>query len=376
MESAEIVSPAYGSGSLADVVPSALAALGVEGWSNVLGLPAARSYVVLLVDGLGWNLLRRHAAAAPYLSALADRSRSITVGVPSTTATSLTSVGTGLPPGAHGVVGFTSRIPGSGRLLDALRWDSKVDPFDYQPHATAFEVAVAAGVQVSVVSKRRFAKSGLTLAGQRGATYLGADAMGEKIAATATAAGAAGSLTYVYDADLDATGHRHGCESAEWYDQLTIEDSFARVLRARLPTATALVVVADHGMVDIPLVDRIDVDKERGLRRGVSLIGGEARLRHLYCAEEARDDVIVRWRDRLGDSALVVTRESAISDGWFGPVEPRVLPRLGDVIVASTGRVAVVLSEHFPHEAALLGLHGSVTADEMLVPLLVDPGGA
>ena len=142
----ELVRPAYGSGSLGDVVPSALAALGVDGWSNILGLPAATSYVVLLVDGLGWNLLRRHRSEAPYLSSLADRGRAITSGVPSTTATSLTSLGTALPPGAHGVVGFTSRIPGTNRLLDALRWDARVDPMEWQPHPTAFERAAGVGV--------------------------------------------------------------------------------------------------------------------------------------------------------------------------------------------------------------------------------------
>ena len=58
--------------------------------------------------------------------------------MPSTTATSLTSLGTGLPPGAHGLVGFTSRVPGTGKLLNALMWDKDVDPLEWQPHDTAF----------------------------------------------------------------------------------------------------------------------------------------------------------------------------------------------------------------------------------------------
>ncbi len=373
MAGQDVVSPRYGTGSLCDVVPSMLAALGHEGWTNALALPAASSYVVLLVDGLGWNLLRRFASSAPYLGDLADTGRSITSGVPSTTATSLTSVGTGLPPGTHGVVGFTSRIPGTNRLIDALRWDSRVDPLHYQPHETAFERAARAGIPVNVVSRRIFEGSGLTVAGQRGATFLGADLAGERISTTVRSAAEPGSVTYVYDGDLDSTGHRHGCESRAWRYQLATVDSLAATLRAALPHETALVVVADHGMVDVPNSGRVDVDTEPALQADLSLFGGEARFRHLYCEPAVVDAVAARWRARLGLSAIVVTRDEAIDLGWFGQVHDRVRPRLGDVMVASTGETAVVSSARFPHEAALVGLHGSVTADEMLVPLLVDP---
>lgn len=373
MVRADVVSPEYGSGSLGDVMPSALAAMGVEGWSNLLDLPSAASYVVLLVDGLGWNLLRRHGSEAPYLSSLAVHGRAITSGVPSTTATSLTSLGTGVPPGTHGVVGFTSRVPGTGRLLDALKWDSRVDPLQWQPHPTVFERAARAGVPVSVVSKRMFETSGLTRAGQRGASYRGADLLGEKISTTVSAAGVPGSLTYVYDADLDSTGHRHGCESWAWRYQLATVDGLVKTLRSALPSEAGLVIVADHGMVDIAMERRVDVDQETGLRRGVGLMGGEARFRHLYCESGAVGDVVARWRDRVGDSAIVLVRDDAIGRGWFGPVAPSVQPRLGDVIVASVGDMAVVASEQFRHETRLVGLHGSVSSDEMLVPLLVDP---
>jgi hypothetical protein len=372
-----VVLPQYGSASLADVLPSALAALGIEGWTNVLRLPSARSYVVLLVDGLGWNLLRDHGPDAPYLASLATQGRPITAGVPSTTATSLTGLGTGLPPGAHGVVGFTSRIPGTDRLLDALRWSSQVDPEEWQPHPTIFQRAADAGVAVTVVSRRAFESSGLTRAGQRGAAYVGADLAGERISAAARAAQVPGSLTYVYDSELDTTGHRHGCQSRPWRFQLTMVDGLARKLRSALPPDTALLVVADHGMVDIPREHRVDVDAEFDLRQGVSLVGGEARFRHLYCDPDRVPGVVTRWRDRLGECALVLPREEAVAAGWFGTVEERVLPRLGDVVVACVGDVAIVLTEQFGYESTLIGLHGSLSPDEMLIPLLCDlPEGA
>jgi Type I phosphodiesterase / nucleotide pyrophosphatase len=167
ISSAEAVVPHYFGGALSDVLPSALAAIDAPGWVNSFALPASPSYVVVLIDGLGWNQLTAHPDEAPYLSALAADTEPITCGVPSTTATSLTSLGTGLPPGQHGVVGFTSRIPGTNKLLDALRWDPSIDPTEWQVHETLFGRAAAAGVTTTTVSKRLFEGSGLTVSGSR-----------------------------------------------------------------------------------------------------------------------------------------------------------------------------------------------------------------
>ncbi len=366
--------PRYRAGSLGEVLPSAVAALGTEGWTNALDLPPMDSYVVFLVDALGANLLRRHADEAPYLSSLFDR-EPLTAGVPSTTATSLTSLGTGLPPGSHGVVGFTSRIPGTDRLLEALRWDSRVDPREWQRHETVFGRARASGVEPTVVSKRMFQGTGLTDVSQRGASYVGADTIGERISGAVRAATERQSLTYLYEGELDATGHRRGCKSWAWLHQLAMIDMFASRLREALPSHAGLVITGDHGMVDVELENRVDVDLEPELMVGVSLLGGEARFRHLYCDNGAVADVATHWAKRLGDNAVVVTRDQAIDEGWFGRVDAEVRPRLGDVMVASLGELAIVSSSRFPHEATLLGLHGSMTEDEMLVPLLVDAPG-
>lgn len=365
--------PAYGDRSLADVVPSVGRALGVplDGMPGGLDLPDAPSYVVFLVDGMGAELLARHGHAAPYLSSLFEGSATGTAGVPSTTATSLTSLGTGLTPGAHGLVGFTARIPGTDRLLNHLWWDKSVDPLEWQPHPTALGRLARAGVQVTAVNKRDFDGSGLTVASQRGATYVGADRVGERIAATVGASSAHPSLTYVYDSDLDWTGHKFGVASTQWLQQLAMVDAEAEQLREALPASTRLLVVADHGMVDSPRGSRVDVDEVDGLRDGVALLGGEARFRHLYCSAGAVDDVVATWRTVLGERATVLAREEAVGRGWFGAVAPGVLPRLGDVMVACHGDNAVVSSVDFAYEDTLVGLHGSLTSAEMVIPILV-----
>ncbi|CAN5201539.1 alkaline phosphatase family protein [soil metagenome] len=363
--------PAYGDRSLGDILPAVAYALGVDAGlpcSNI-GLPPAPAYVVFLVDGLGSELLRDHKEEAPFLHA--HLGESATVGVPSTTVTSLTSFGTALPPGRHGVVGFTTRIPGTDQLLNGLSWNNDVDPREWQSHPTAFDRLTTAGVRTTVVNKRAFQGSGLTVAGHRGADFVGADRVGERLAAVMTVSQERPSMTYMYDGDLDWTGHRYGVDSPQWEQQLAMIDAGAEHLREALPDAVRIVVVADHGMVDSPFEHRIDVDQDPALTDGVFLLGGEARFRHLYCRSGADADVQAAWQQVLGERAEVLTRDEAIGLGWFGPVDPHVRLRLGDVMVACREDFAVMSSVAFPYETQLVGLHGSLTSAEMLVPILV-----
>ena len=274
-------------------------------------------------------------------------------------------------PGTHGVVGFTTRIPGTDDLLNALLWSKSVDPVEWQPHQTAFARLAGAGVRTTVVNKRAFATSGLTVAGQRGAEFVGADRVGERMAAVLAASAGAPALTYMYEGDLDWTGHRYGVGSTSWRLELSMVDAAAEQLRETLPASTRVVVVADHGMVDSPDHHRLDVDQHPQLGEGVAVLGGEARFRHLYCRGGAVDEVAAAWRETLGGRAEVLTRDDALARGWFGPVAAEVRPRIGDVLVACRDDYSVMSTSAFPYETTLVGLHGSLTPAEMLIPVLV-----
>ena len=334
-------------------------------------------WVVLLVDGLGDELLADYAVEAPYLSSLRGVMPVLTAAVPSTTATSITSLGTGLVPGRHGVTGYTSRIPGTMRLLNALTWDGSVDPGSWQPHPSMFARIAAAGVEATVVSRGSFQGSGLTQVSQRGAAYVASDTPWERVDDVADVVAAAArsrrrSVTYTYESQLDHCGHQDGCRSDRWIEVLRAVDTDALALRAELPPGTALVVTGDHGMVDVPDDDRLDADNDADLRDGVVLLGGEARFRQLWTAGGATDVVAACWRERCGDRAWVLTRDEAEAAGWFGVVDDAVRPRIGDVLVASRGTFAVLASEQFSVETRMRGFHGSLTSAEMYVPLLVD----
>jgi Type I phosphodiesterase / nucleotide pyrophosphatase len=371
----EMVVPAYQSTTLGELMPSIGAHLAVPGCTeDAYGLPQSARYVVVLIDGLGWNLLRRGILAAPFFASLLGGAQPITSAVPSTTVTSLGSLGTGQPPGQHGLVGYTSRVPGTGEILNGLTWESDLAPTVYQSKPTFFERARDAGVAVTSVALARFQGTGLTEAALRGASFVPfSDESAEELRIALIAEAAVRgdrSVVYAYERELDHYGHVHGCSSADWLQQLARIDAMCERLRAALPPQVTVIITGDHGMVDIPAEQRILAEDDPALMAGVTALAGEARFRQLYVDQEPARRVADRWRGRLGERAWVRTRDEAIDEGWFAAIDDQLRERWGHVLVALRGDWAVMTSA-FPREYTLIGMHGSLTPAEMLVPLLV-----
>ncbi|MEU3656545.1 nucleotide pyrophosphatase/phosphodiesterase family protein [Streptomyces sp. NPDC032161] len=372
--------PEYGSGSLADLLPTLVAGQGVPGFTATIPelAPADRN-CVFLIDGLGWEQIKAHPDEAPFLHSLLPTSRGgtgrpVTAGFPATTATSLASVGTGRPPGEHGLPGYTVRDPDTGELMNQLRWQPWTPPAVWQPHPTVFALADAAGVRTAQVSAPAFERTPLTQVALSGGTFLGRLTGEERmdVAAERLAAGDR-SLVYTYYSEVDANGHRFGVGSDSWRGQLMHVDGLARRLAEQLPPRSALYITADHGMIDIPFDERsrIDFDEDWELRAGVALLGGEGRARHVYAVPGAENDVLAVWREVLGEQFWVASRDEAIEAGWFGPtIDERVHGRIGDVVAAAHDDVVITASVNEPHESAMVGMHGSMTPTEQLVPLL------
>jgi predicted AlkP superfamily pyrophosphatase or phosphodiesterase len=366
---------------LADVVPSVLTAMGVAGFDGPIPFPEGiAGACVLLVDGLGAELLDTYADDAPVLAAL--RGRTLQVGFPSTTVAGLAAVGTGCRSGEHGMVGLSFRLPGAD-VVNALGWRphptgrdlrEKVPPEQVQPMPTTFERAAAAGVAVSVVSGAQFTGSGLTRAVLRGGRYVGVHALGD-LAACVQSAVADGGFCYGYHSELDLLGHVYGPGSAAWRIQLRQVDRLVESIVEGLPPSGLLAVVADHGMVTVDASEVVDIDTCEPLLDGVLTIGGEPRARHVYVADGAADAVLAAWRETLGQRAWVVSRDEAISAGWFGErVSDDARFRIGDVVAAARGDAGMMRRTAEPRLSALIGQHGSLTAAEQRVPLLLAYG--
>ncbi len=366
--------PEYDGGSLASVLPSAAAALGVPGYWDLLGLgDGYRHVIVVLVDGLGLSSLREHADVAPFMTSASVRG--IHAATPTTTPTGLGSLGTGLAPGAHGLVGASFMVDGHQGLLHPLNWQDAPSPHVIQPEPTMLERLTDRGVRVTSISPRAYAHSGLTQAVLRGGTYRGADSVGERLGELLAAARDDGpALSYVYWPDLDRTGHGHGVESDHWRSELAHVDYIVERIAGACSTKDLLVVTADHGMVDVDSDRRIEIDAIAQLRRHVVNIGGEPRCRFIYTGAGREQEVAAEWSEVLGDYAWVMTRSEAISAGYFGSMEPTIADRIGGVIAWAKDTWSLTSASTDARVSRLRGQHGSLTAAEVEIPLITIAG--
>lgn len=369
-------------GSLCDVLPSAAALLGAPGAVDKLGLAdwiggtdQIDRVAVVLVDGLGWHLLAELAGSAPLLASVlagqAGRLTELSCTFPSTTPTSLVSLGTGAQPGEHGILGFTLNVPGTDRVINHILWRDDPPHGEWQPLPTWFGRLNKAGVSARAVLPAAFMGSGLTDSAYRGAEFRPTQPGDDKAQRVADELRAAPGLVYGYTSALDAAAHAFGVGSSRWHEAAARVDRLLTRLVEALPPTAALLVTADHGGFNVPPDARVDLDTDPRLAAGIRVVAGEPRVRYLHTEPGAAADVQAAWSEVLDGRAHVYSREQAVATGMFGPVSPAHLARIGDVVAVCTGDSAVLATGHEPPETArLIGFHGAATPAEMAIPLI------
>ena len=358
---------------LADILSSSLSAL--HGHSNPLDLGPVKRAAVLVVDGLGAHNLRGVSGHARWLSSRwASRGLSADAGFPSTTASALTTLTTGVEPGQHGIAGYTLRDPDSGVLINHLKsWRPHVDPDTWQRVPTLFERAHNDGIASLALGEPRFQGSDFTLATWRGAQFQGVNSLpAQGVALREFFDSHDSALAYLYWPALDRTGHSSGCGSLSWTHRLEELDQWVREIESLLHEDEGLIITADHGMVDIASEGKIFIDEGSPLLENVVAWGGEPRAVQLYATTpDAREDLASAWRETLGDAAWVMTRDEVIEGGLLGLVDPQVAQRLGDVVVACQGHSVVYRrAQAGATSMAMVGQHGSVSEIEREIPVI------
>lgn len=362
--------------SLADVLPSCRHS--VLGRDNRLGLAPIAKAVVLVVDGLGATALKARAGHSRWLAPRLDSRSTIAAGFPTTTAASLATITTGQAPGVHGLVGYTALDAEHDRIVNELSgWDDLLDPATWQRSRTVFEKATDDGLQSFVVGTEGYRNSGFTAAVLRGAEYRSGATIADRLdEARRTLDGAGRCIVYVYAAELDKAAHAHGWQSRRWTAELESLDSAVGKFASTLRKDEGLLVTADHGVLDVPESAHILFDTDPGLLDGIRFVAGEPRCLQLHVEPDAgethREALLERWRASEGSRSWVVSRSEAIQSGWFGPVvDPQVVPRIGDILIAARKGVAYYDSRVAPPNGrSMVGQHGSWSHDEVAVPLL------
>lgn len=357
---------------LKDVLPAALASLGFSDFISPLEIPRCDHVIVLLVDGLGEQLLVRNAPAAPILTSA--KSVALQTEFPSTTPVALASLGTGLPPGSHGFVGASFWLPQEDVLLAPLKWGSDPHPLAIYPEPTVFELASQNGVDVATIAKARYQNSGLTRSVLRGSRYIASDSdlalqVRDRIQHASTPA-----LTYVYLPELDRIGHIHGPETVPWIMELSRIDTLIGTMVDELDGGSRLVVTADHGMVHCPPDLSFDFDRIPNLSEGIRVIAGDPRARHIYTRRGASSaeilEAIERWRATLGSAFAILARDEILAKGLFSVDQSEVADRIGDFMAISISQ-SIIKSGIDPLASSLLGQHGALDSDEMAIPFRV-----
>ncbi|MEY2959476.1 MAG: hypothetical protein RLZZ01_2044 [Actinomycetota bacterium] len=365
------VLPDYAGPNVRSIVP---ALLGPVSWRGHLPtwmpacVEAAEQVVLLVLDGLGWEQLVERAHLAPTLTGMDGRA--ITTVAPSTTATALTSITTGLTPGEHGVVGY--RMVLSGEVVNTLRWaHDGADRRRSQPPADVQPFPAFIGRTVPVVSPAELCGTAFSEAHLRGSRPVGVRAASSLAVEIRRELLAGERFVYAYYAGVDRIAHERGF--GEFYDaELRTADRLVADVREVLPPDAVLLVTADHGQVH---VGGSIVTPSESLLSLVSSQSGEGRFRWLHARRGAVDELLAAAAEEFGSTAWVRTRDQILADGWFGPVvPPPVAARLGDVALVAREPV----SYHDPDDSGpfeLVCRHGSLTGAEMLVPLLAGGPG-
>jgi predicted AlkP superfamily pyrophosphatase or phosphodiesterase len=325
---------------------------------------------LILIDGMGQDAVDRYADQFLVFSQL-KLYKNLHTNFPSTTATSLSTLGTGVLPGIHGMLGYTVRVPRSdNRLLNALKWDERVDPVMWQKTPTLFERAINNSISVTHVAAKRYEGSGFTQAALRGAKYVGANGIDEMVSAVALALKPQPSFVYTYLNTLDSAGHSDGVGSDKWLTALQQVNDFILKVIESVPNQTRVWVTSDHGMVNS--TQQVVLGEDNKLLENVSLIGGEPRARHIYLTAGSEQESITQWREFFGNKANILSKPEAIASGLFGQVVSEdANDRMGDLIAIPNNDLIIIDPARVREESSMVGHHGGLTDIEVQIPLLL-----
>jgi hypothetical protein len=364
--------------------------------------------VVIVADGLGHLQLQREIAAgnAPNLGELVARAASgndhvryspITSVFPTTTVAALGSINSAVAPSAHGLLAYTLYLAEFDLVAEMIRWgplnrrgtfsDAEFGcvPETFFWAETMYARLQAAGVaRTFAVNPNYFTGTALTRMLHQSATYAGyvATSSIEPIVSRLLEDSDEPTYIYAYWPTVDTVAHIVGPLTREHGAEVAAFDLQIGRLLQRLPHRgdTLVLLTADHGHVDTaPEFGVAFADHPELLGMLRVLPAGERRVVYLHPKPGALPEVLGYARDRLAEVAPAMLRDDAVELGLFGPgaLSERAAVRIGEVLLFPRGNLQLITPLETVEGAppprpptAFRGLHGGLTAEEALVPLL------
>ena len=403
LDTGDFLLPDYGGGSILNL-PSSVChwlgapGLGAEPLRSAYLTPFARGYrrvILILVDALALHRLQRWMAdgTAPVWSRLAEQGQlaALTSITPSTTSAALTSLWSGRSPAEHGVAGYELWLKEYGIVANMIlhapiNYQNDVGslsragfkPEAYLPFPTLGTHLAAHGVRAYALQHRSITRSGLSQMFFKDVDVQGFTTIADlwiNLRHIVEQHPHERQYLWVYTGEVDHFSHFYHPDDERTAAEFGFfSQGFERLFLDRLSPAarkdTLVLLTADHGMVATRKDPVYDAANHPGLTSLLHLMPtGEHRLMYLFI-RPGQSEVVQRYFDQTWPGQFTfLDPAQAVSAGLFGPGQPhpRLLDRLGDSIVAARGQAYLWWADK---ENILVGRHGGLAAEEMLVPLL------
>ncbi|WP_083563698.1 alkaline phosphatase family protein [Boudabousia liubingyangii] len=329
--------------------------------SGELDLGHGDSLVLLMVDGLGYELISNYRAYARNLWSVIKDTQPMVTSMPSTTAAAISSTLLGAKPAQSNMVGY--QVYYRNKLFNLLNFlNAPVDPGEYQPLPSIFSKLQESGIPARAFLPAKYHRPGLTTAAMKSAELV--EAADLRSALAKLKSNSATGFNYLYSNMVDHAGHAHGVGSDQWLAKLEEIDSLVMQMRRELSEKTKFIIMADHGMVNADPSKQIYLANSSHLAAGVKFLAGEPRCLHVHL-DEGQDPGVTyeAWKEELAGKAWVLNAEEQ-SMALGGKSD-----KTGDFMVMMKSDYTLFDGRSGkPTAPTLPGVHGSLTSTEMLVP--------
>ena len=355
------------------------------GAATVADLVGPADHIVfVIVDGLGLNVVNTdHGADFLAAHVVAE----LTTVFPSSTPTVLTSYATGQWPASHGVPSWYLYLDEIDSIATIIHYSRRGDDKDLgslgltpdQAYATPSLASKMAWSTFAVVPEK-IADTPFSLYcrgypqsyGRYGYKDL-EDAAGAVLKRLRECSGP--TCTHLYIPHVDSASHQYGIGHDMTKQVVGVVNGLLGRISAHLPSNGTIVVSADHGLIDVAAnAHEIEPDDE--------LVGylehepwGTAPSVMLQVREDRAVEFESRFRERFGEDFFMLPTDEALELELFGPgpVSPVTRRRMGNYLALSAGSSAIHYNYHRTRERGprKVADHGGLTADEMIVPLIV-----
>lgn len=341
----------------------------------VLGTGGPGRDLIIVIDGLGAAAAECFRSYTPRLRQLAAHAQTVRTLAPSTTATVLTSLLTGRSPLEHGVLGYSVFADAFGaRTIAQLSGDPGISPAEWMPLQNLGQQAIAAGRSAAQVGPARYANSFLSAVMQRDWAFVQQRSVSHRVRAVESALHHAGEngVVYLHLAEVDKAGHHFGPGSDPWLTALEEVDQLVGTLVRRLADRVRITITADHGMVPTSRAQVVDL-ADSPIGAEITGVAGEPRALSVRSSIE-EPELVERLQHAVSTRGHVMGRSELLASGLLGDefsLTQHASARLGDAMIWARDCWALTHSR-FIADAVLdqRGMHGSLTDEEMLIPLI------